>query len=63
VVVYAYRADDRQLIDFIVYDPNDPASPGTIRFDRQAQRFWSARLYNTSVGPIRAFRMYYAPLL
>lgn len=63
VVVYAYRADDRQLIDFIVYDPNDPASPGTIRFDRRAQRFWSARLYNTSVGPIRAFRMYYAPLL
>ncbi len=62
VVVYAYRADDR-FIDFIVYDPNDPASPGTIRFDRQAQRFWSARLYNTSVGPIRAFRMYYSPFL
>jgi hypothetical protein len=63
VIVYAYRADDRQLIDFIVYAPNDPVSPGTIRFDRQAQRFWSARLYNTSVGPIRSFRMYYAPLL
>jgi hypothetical protein len=62
VVVYAYRADDRR-IDFIVYDPNDPVTPGTIRFDRQAQRFWSARLYNTSVGPMRAFRMYFSPIL
>lgn len=63
VVVYAYRADDRQHIDFIVYDPNDPTVPGTIRFDQQARRFSSTRVYNTSVGPIRAFRMYYSPLL
>jgi hypothetical protein len=63
VVVYAYHADNRQYIDFIVYDPDDPAVPGTIRFDPQARRFSSTRLYNTSVGPIRAFRMYYSPLL
>ena len=29
----------------------------------QLQRFWSERLYNTSVGPIRAFRMYFSPIL
>lgn len=63
VVVYAYHADDRQLIDFLVYDVNDPAVPGIIRFDPDARRFSSTRLYNTSVGPIRAFRMYYSPLL
>ena len=51
------------LIDFLVYDPNDPAVPGTIRFDAEARRFWSTRVYNTSVGPIRAFRMYFSPLL
>lgn len=62
VVVYAYHAGSG-LIDFVVYDPNDPAVPGTIRFDQQARRFSSTRLYNTSVGPIRAFRMYYSPLL
>jgi hypothetical protein len=63
VVVYAYHAYEEQLIDFIVYDPNDPGVPGTIRFDARAQRFWSTRVYNTRVGPIRAFRMYFSPLL
>jgi len=63
VIVYGYRADNPQLIEFIIYDPNEPAVPGTIRFDARARRFWSTRLYNTSVGPIRAFRMYYSPLL
>lgn len=63
VVVYAYRANDRQHIEFSVYDPNDPGVPGTIRFDPHARRFSSTRVYNTSVGPIRAFRMYFSPLL
>lgn len=63
VVVYAYRVEDPRHIDFIVYDPNDPGVPGTIRYDRRARRFWSTRVYNTSVGPIRAFRMYYSRLL
>ena len=34
-----------------------------VRFDRQAQCFWSERLYNTSVGPMRALRMYYSRIL
>lgn len=63
VVVYAYRANGGSLVDFMVYDPNDPGVPGTIQWDRQARRFLSTRVYNTSVGPIRAFRMYYSPLL
>jgi hypothetical protein len=63
VVVYGYRAAGRDAIDFIVYDPNDPASPGTIRFDVPARRFWATRLYDARVGPIRAFRMYYSPFL
>jgi hypothetical protein len=63
VVVYAYRAENPEHIDFIVYDPNDPAVPGLIRFDPRARRFSSTRVHNTSVGPIRAFRMYYSPLL
>jgi hypothetical protein len=63
VVVYAYRADDQRHIEFMVYDPNDPLKPGIIRFDRIARRFASTRLYNTSVGTIRAFRMYFSPIL
>ena len=63
VVVYAYRVDDPPVVEFMVYDPNDPTVPGIIRFDRSARRFWSTRVYNTTVGPIRAFRMYFSPLL
>ena len=61
-LVYDYRVDGR-AVEFIVYDPNDPASPGVIRFDAEERRFWSTRVWDTSVGPIRAFRMYYSPLL
>ena len=63
VVVYAYRTPSPQQVEFVVYDPNDPGVPGTIHFDARARRFWSARVYNTTVGPIRAFRMYFSPLL
>jgi hypothetical protein len=63
VVVYGYRADDPNAIDFTLYDPNDPASPGTIRFDIPTRQFWALRLYDHEVGVIRAFRMYYSPLL
>ena len=63
VLVYDYRVDDRQAVEFIVYDPNDPTTPGLIRFDPHARGFSSTRVYDTSVGPIRAFRMYYGPLL
>ena len=63
VVAYAYRADEQGHIDFLVYDPNEPGVPGIIRFDRRAGRFSSTRLYNTSVGAIRAFRMSFSALL
>jgi hypothetical protein len=59
VVAYAYQATDA-AIDFSVYDPNEPAAPGVLTFDRQAQRFWATRIYDTRPGRIRAFRMYYS---
>jgi hypothetical protein len=62
VVVYAYRRTGAG-IDLLVYDPNDPASPGTITFDSGARRFWATRLHDTRPGRIRAFRMYYSRLL
>ena len=63
VLVYDYRVDGRRAVEFIVYDPNDPVAPGVIRFDPEDHQFWSAQIYDTSVGPIRAFRMYYRPFL
>jgi hypothetical protein len=62
VVAYAYRATGA-TVDFTVYDPNDPTSPGTISFERASRRFWATRLYDTRPGRIRAFRMYYSVLL
>lgn len=63
VLVYAYRVDHPDAIDFVVYDPNDRASPGTVRWEVPRRRFWALRLYDVTVGPIRAFRMYYSPFL
>jgi hypothetical protein len=63
VVAYDFRIDGEHAVDFFVYDPNDPSSPGIIRFDADQRRFWSTSVHDTSVGPIRAFRMYYGPLL
>jgi hypothetical protein len=63
VVAYAYRVDADGAIEFVVYDPNDPYSPGTIAFDPEARRFVATRLFDTTPGAIRAFRMYYWPLL
>ena len=62
-LVYDYRVDAGEAIEFMVYDPNDPEKPGIIRFGLDARRFWSTRVCDTSAGPIRAFRMYYGPLL
>ena len=60
--VVAYRADDRlDRIDFAVWDPNEPDAPGTVTFDRIAQRFWAADVYATRPGAIRVFRMYHTP--
>ena len=46
-----------------MWDPNDPDAPGIVRFDACRERFISTRVYDTSVGPIRVFRMYYSWLL
>jgi hypothetical protein len=63
VVAYDYRVDGDGSVDFDVYDPNDPYVPGRIVFDRHARRFVATRLFDTTAGAIRAFRMYYGPLL
>jgi hypothetical protein len=59
VVAYAYRPA-RRGIEFVVWDPNDPQEAGLITFDQRVRRFEASRLYDTEVGPIRAFRMYYS---
>jgi len=63
VVAYSYAVARGGNIEFTVYDPNDPQEPGQVTFDRGEQRFVASRLYDTNVGPIRAFRMYYSALL
>lgn len=63
VLAYDYRVVAAGDVDFVVYDPNDPYVPGIITFDRAARRFVATRLFDTGVGGIRAFRMYYGPLL
>ncbi|OGK85727.1 MAG: hypothetical protein A2X52_07470 [Candidatus Rokubacteria bacterium GWC2_70_16] len=63
VVAYDYRVNGNGELDLVVYDPNDPRVPGTITFDREARRFVATRLFDTTPGPIRAYRMYYGPLL
>ncbi len=63
VVAYDYRFGDDGKVEFVVYDPNDPYVPGLISFDRNWRRFVATRLFDTTPGAIRAFRMYYWPLL
>lgn len=63
VVAYGYRVGEEGVLEFIVYDPNDPYVPGIISFDRAGRRFVATRLFDTRTEPIRAFRMYYSPLL
>jgi hypothetical protein len=63
VVVYGYRIGEGGAVEFAVYDPNDPYAPGLITFDRGERRFVATRLFDTTPGAIRAFRMYYGPLL
>lgn len=63
VLAYDYRFTREGQVELTVYDPNDPRAPGTITFDRDARRFVATRLFDTTPGPIRAYRMYYGPLL
>lgn len=59
VVAFGYRRHPGG-IDLSVWDPNDPAAPGTVTFDGAQQRFWATRVYDTEPGAIRVFRMYYS---
>src|SRR5882672_1691530 len=62
VVAFAYRPG-RHVVEFVVWDPNGPAEPGTMTFDAEVRRFRATRIYDTEPGLIRAFRMYYSWLL
>ncbi len=62
VVAFAYRDTQEDRV-FDVWDPNDPAAPGTLTFERAERRFWATGIYDTRPGPIRVFRMYYSWLL
>jgi hypothetical protein len=62
VVAYAFR-DERDAIEFAVWDPNDPWTPGRITFDRAQGRFVATHLFDTQGGVIRVFRMYYSAWL
>jgi len=63
VVAYDYRIYEGRFLEFIVYDPNEPKAPGWVAFDRTDRRFFASGVYDTEPGLIRAFRMYYSPLL
>ena len=63
VIAFDYQVAAGGDLEFRVYDPNDPYVPGIITFDRAARRFVATRLFDTEVGGIRAYRMYYGPLL
>ena len=63
VLAYDYAARGADAVDFIVFDPNDPGAPGTIRFDRRARCFRPEQLCGVDVPHLRAFRMYYSRLI
>jgi hypothetical protein len=66
VLVFDYRMGGRMggpdTVDFVVYDPNDPSTPGVVRFDRRDERFHPAPLCGVTVPRFRAFRQYYSRL-
>src|SRR5256885_1390485 len=50
----------RAVRQFHRFSRFDPAAPGAVLFDRRRERFVASRVYDTRVGPIRVFRMYYS---
>jgi hypothetical protein len=62
--VVAYQFEETpETVEFTVWDPNDPATPNRISFDRRERRFVATQLYATEPGIIRVFRVYYSPWL
>ena len=62
VLVYGYRRGSR-VVEFLAYDPNDPANPLALHFDPAAAGFWVEPLPYSPPGRVRAFRLYASPLL
>ena len=62
VLAYDYTEREPGMVDFVVFDPNDPSQPGVVRFDPQARRFRPAPLCGVAVAHFRAFRQYGSPL-
>lgn len=62
VVAYEFQ-EGAGTIEFATWDPNDPAGPGQLTFDRRQRQFLATRVYDTEPGVIRVFRMYYSPWL
>ena len=62
VLAYDYTERAPDIVDFVVFDPNDPQGPGVVRFDCRAQRFRPAPLCGVAVPQFRAFRQYCSPL-
>lgn len=62
LVAYTYRVSGT-VVDFTVYDPNEPDRPGTITFQAGEETFWATRMFNTRPGHLRVFRMYFSRFL
>jgi hypothetical protein len=62
VVAFASRSHGEGM-ELAIWDPNEPARPGVITFDRTRGAFWATRVYATRPQAIGVFRMYYSPLL
>ena len=62
VLAYDYEVREAGVVDFAVFDPNDPSRPGVARFDPEVRRFRPAPLCGVAVPHFRAFRQYCSPL-
>lgn len=58
VLAYDYRIPSGDVVELLVYDPNDPTAPGVVAFDRRTARFHGAPLTGVDVPSFRVFRMY-----
>lgn len=62
VLVYDHRSSAGG-VEFLAYDPNDPANPLSLHFDPATRGFWVGPLPYSPPGRVRAFRLYASPLL
>jgi len=62
VLVYDYRPSGG-AVEFLAYDPNDPANPLGLHFDPASRGFWVEPLPYSPPGRVRAFRIYASPFL